>query len=179
MTAAPDALALASALSQRTELLCRGLEHGEAEILRHVTPTTAELLRWWFSDEACRVRRFNFHRGQRQAILNVIVAHEVLGSTDLAEWGKLFALNLQTCVTASKATLPHLQRAGAGRIVNIGAMGAVKAASGMGAYAASKSGVMRFTEALADEVKVMNPAEIHARVRRGVSATRQPRVRLD
>jgi NAD(P)-dependent dehydrogenase (short-subunit alcohol dehydrogenase family) len=80
----------------------------------------------------------------------------VADSADLAEWGKLFALNLQTCVTASKAALPHLQRAGAGRIVNIGAMGAVKAASGMGAYAASKSGVMRFTEALADEVKLQN-----------------------
>lgn len=80
----------------------------------------------------------------------------VADSADLAEWSKLFALNLQTCVTASKAALPHLQRAGAGRIVNIGAMGAVKAASGMGAYAASKSGVMRFTEALADEVKLQN-----------------------
>jgi len=71
-------------------------------------------------------------------------------SADLAEWTALQAMNLQTCVTASKAVLPHLQRAGAGRIVNVGAMGAVKGASGMGAYAASKAGVMRFTEALAD-----------------------------
>lgn len=75
-------------------------------------------------------------------------------SEDLGEWSTLFAMNLQTCVTASKAVLPHLRRSGAGRIVNIGAMGAVKGASGMGAYAASKAGVMRFTEALADEVKL-------------------------
>ncbi len=75
------------------------------------------------------------------------------GSEDLSEWSSMHAINLQTCVTAAKAALPHLQRAGAGRIVNVGAMGAVKGASGMGAYAASKAGVMRFTESLADEVK--------------------------
>lgn len=80
----------------------------------------------------------------------------VADSTDLQEWNTLFAMNLQTCVTASKAALPHLQRAGGGRIVNIGAMAANKAASGMGAYAASKAGVMRFTEALADELKLQD-----------------------
>jgi NAD(P)-dependent dehydrogenase (short-subunit alcohol dehydrogenase family) len=73
-------------------------------------------------------------------------------SGDLAEWGALQAMNLQTCVTASKAALAWLRGPG-GRIVNIGAMGAVKGTRGMGAYAASKAGVMRFTEALADEVK--------------------------
>jgi NAD(P)-dependent dehydrogenase (short-subunit alcohol dehydrogenase family) len=77
-------------------------------------------------------------------------------SEDLAEWTALQSINLQTCVTACKAVLPHLQQAGAGRIVNIGAMGALKGASGMGAYAASKAGVMRFTEALADELKLQD-----------------------
>jgi NAD(P)-dependent dehydrogenase (short-subunit alcohol dehydrogenase family) len=41
----------------------------------------------------------------------------------------------------------------AGRIINVGAIGALQAASGMGAYAASKSGVHRLTEALAAELK--------------------------
>jgi NAD(P)-dependent dehydrogenase (short-subunit alcohol dehydrogenase family) len=77
-------------------------------------------------------------------------------SEDLGEWTALQAINLRTCVTACKAVLPHLQQAGAGRIVNIGAMGALKGASGMGAYAASKAGVMRFTEALADELKLQD-----------------------
>ncbi len=97
------------------------------------------------------------HFGRIDALANIAGGFRwqtLADSEDLAEWTALNAINLQTCVTASKAALPWLQRAGAGRIVNVGAMGAVKGASGMGAYAASKAGVMRFTEALADEVKL-------------------------
>jgi NAD(P)-dependent dehydrogenase (short-subunit alcohol dehydrogenase family) len=75
-------------------------------------------------------------------------------SDDLAEWEFLFRTNVLTCVTASRAVLPHLHARGRGRIVNVGALAAQKAAAGMGAYAASKSGVARFTEALADELKL-------------------------
>ncbi len=77
-------------------------------------------------------------------------------SEDLAEWEHMFRTNLMTCATACKAVLDHLQRNGGGRIVNIGAGAANKAASGMGAYAASKAGVARLTEALADELKSAN-----------------------
>jgi len=85
MSAHDDQLALAAALTQRTKQLCLGIDHGEAEILELVTPVTAELLRWWFGEDACQSRTFNFHAGQRQAILNTIVAHEVLDSPDLAD----------------------------------------------------------------------------------------------
>ena len=85
MTTPDNQLALAAALTQRTKQLCLGIEHGEAEILELVTPVTAELLRWWFAEDACQSRAFNFHAGQRQAILNTIVAHEVLDSPDLAD----------------------------------------------------------------------------------------------
>ena len=60
-------------------------------------------------------------------------------------------MNLRSAVAASQALLPHLDAGG--RIVNIGALAALKAARGMGAYAASKAGVMRFTEALAEELQ--------------------------
>ncbi|HEX7917212.1 DEAD/DEAH box helicase family protein [Rudaea sp.] len=82
---ADDQLALAKALTRRAEQLYIGLEHGDAEILDLVTPATADLLRWWFGEDACQSRRLNFHAGQRQAILNTIVAHEVLDSPDLAD----------------------------------------------------------------------------------------------
>ncbi len=56
-------------------------------------------------------------------------------------------------MAASKAALPHLLKHGNGRIVNVGAASALKAGAGVGAYTASKAGVMRMTEALAEELK--------------------------
>ena len=46
--------------------------------------------------------------------------------------------------------------AGRGSIVNIGAGAAGRAKAGMGAYTASKAGVQRLTEALAEELKDRN-----------------------
>ena len=80
-------------------------------------------------------------------------AWETLADGSLATWDRLYAMNLRSAVAASQAVLPHLSDDGRGRIVNIAAQAAVKAAAGMGAYAASKAGVMRFTEALAEELK--------------------------
>ena len=65
----------------------------------------------------------------------------------------MYKLNLRTAVVACQAALPYLLRSANGRIVNVGAMGAQKASSGMGPYAASKAGVAQLTEALADELK--------------------------
>ena len=65
----------------------------------------------------------------------------------------MHALNLKTALNASRAALPWLKRSDEGRIVNVGANGALKAAAGMGAYAASKAGVHRLTESLAEELK--------------------------
>ena len=76
-------LPLAAGLTTKTNAVCIGLEDGVADLLDLVTPTTAELLKWWFQADYCAMRSFNFHAGQRQAILNVIYAHEVLGITSL------------------------------------------------------------------------------------------------
>ena len=50
------------------------------------------------------------------------------------------------------AALPWLMKSDAGRIVNVGAAGALKSDMGMGAYAASKAGVARLTESLSREL---------------------------
>lgn len=49
------------------------------EMLEKVTPTTASLLNYWFGEGFCNERERNFHEGQRQAILNIIYLHEVMG----------------------------------------------------------------------------------------------------
>ena len=77
---------------------------------------------------------------------------ETIADGKLETWDFLYAINLKTAVCACKAALPHLL-ARQGRIINVGAGAAVKAGLGMGAYAASKAGVARFTEALAEELK--------------------------
>ena len=68
-------------------------------------------------------------------------------------WHSLFLMNVQTAANASRAAIPHLKRSAAGRIVNVGANAALKAALGMGAYAASKAGVHALTQSLAEELK--------------------------
>jgi NAD(P)-dependent dehydrogenase (short-subunit alcohol dehydrogenase family) len=79
-------------------------------------------------------------------------AWETLEGGSIDTWARMQAMNLTSNATITKLALPLLRNSAAGRIVNIGAGGAVKAAMGMGAYAASKSGVHRLTEALAEEL---------------------------
>lgn len=94
------------------------------------------------------------HFGRLDALLNIaggFVWSPVESDGD--EFDRMHALNVKTTLNASRAALPHLKASSEGRIVNIGANGAIKAGHGMGAYAASKAGVHRLTEALAEELK--------------------------
>jgi NAD(P)-dependent dehydrogenase (short-subunit alcohol dehydrogenase family) len=70
-----------------------------------------------------------------------------------ASWEAMYAINLKTVVVSCQAALFYLPQTGGGRIVNVGSLSAVKAGAGMGAYAASKAGVAKLTEALAEELK--------------------------
>jgi NAD(P)-dependent dehydrogenase (short-subunit alcohol dehydrogenase family) len=67
-------------------------------------------------------------------------------------WDFMYTVNLKTALCAVQAALPHFG-SGGGRIINVGAGAAAKAGKGMGAYAASKAGVAKLTEALAEELK--------------------------
>lgn len=79
-------------------------------------------------------------------------AWETLMDGDIETWVRMQSMNLMTAATVTKIALPLLLSVPDARIINIGAGAAVRATSGMGAYAASKSGVHRMTEALADEL---------------------------
>jgi NAD(P)-dependent dehydrogenase (short-subunit alcohol dehydrogenase family) len=73
---------------------------------------------------------------------------------DVEGWDAMFAVNLKTAVVSIKAALPRLLESPAGRIINVGAGAAARpAGAGMGAYAASKAGVHKLTESLAEELK--------------------------
>ena len=93
--------------------------------------------------------------GRLDALINIAggFAWEKGEGGDAASWDRLFAINLKTALHASQPAIPHLLASGAGRIVNVGAISAVKAAAGMGPYAASKGAVHRLTESMAEELK--------------------------
>lgn len=71
---------------------------------------------------------------------------------DVATWQRMFAMNVLSAATMTKAALPELMAATAGRVINIGAASAIRADAGMGPYGAAKSGVHRLTESLAAEL---------------------------
>lgn len=94
--------------------------------------------------------------GRLDALLNIAGGFqwETVADGNDDSWDRMYALNLKTALNACRAALPYLLESGAGRIVNVGAQSALHAASGMGPYAASKSGVHRLTESLANELKL-------------------------
>lgn len=80
---------------------------------------------------------------------------QTLADGEPNSWEKMFRINVVTASNACRAALPALIKA-AGKIVNIGAAGATKAGAGFGPYAASKAGVAKLTESLAEECKTQN-----------------------
>ena len=95
------------------------------------------------------------HFGRLDALINIAggFTFETVADGDPRSWQRMYALNVMTALNASRAAIPQLVASGSGRIITIGAMGALQAGNGMGAYAASKAGVHRLTEALAAELK--------------------------
>jgi 3-oxoacyl-[acyl-carrier protein] reductase len=93
--------------------------------------------------------------GRIDVLINIAGAFkfETVAEGDSKSWETMHRLNLLTALNTSRAAIPHLVKSHAGRIVNIGAIGALEAASGMGPYAASKAGVHKLTETLAAERK--------------------------
>ena len=93
--------------------------------------------------------------GRIDVLINIAGAFkfETIADGDTESWETMHRLNLLTALNMSRAAIPHLITSNAGRIVNIGAIGALDAGSGMGAYAASKAGVHKLTQSLAAELK--------------------------
>ncbi len=66
-----------------------------------------------------------------------------------ADWAALVSVNLTGAFLVAKAALPHLLAAGGGAVVSVASVAALRAASGMGGYAATKAGLVMLTQSLA------------------------------
>ena len=133
-----------------------GVDHAQAQA--PASPTLLELGGVDLTDAAQATKAIDAaakHFGKLDALINIAggFAFETVAEGDPKTWQRMYALNVTTALNASRAAIPHLLSSSAARIVNIGAFGALLAGAGMGAYAASKSGVHRLTEALAAEHK--------------------------
>jgi 3-oxoacyl-[acyl-carrier protein] reductase len=133
-----------------------GVDYGTSQIA--ATPDRIEFGGVDLSDAAQAKKAIDAvasHFGRLDALVNIAggFAFETVAEGDPKTWQRMHALNLLTALNASRSAIPHLTASPSARIVNVGAMGALQAGSGMGAYAASKAGVHRLTEALAAEWK--------------------------
>jgi meso-butanediol dehydrogenase/(S,S)-butanediol dehydrogenase/diacetyl reductase len=72
------------------------------------------------------------------------------GVADLspADWSAMVSVNLTGAFLVARAALPHL-RAGRGAVVSVASVAALRAAGGMGGYAATKAGLAMLTQSLA------------------------------
>ena len=68
---------------------------------------------------------------------------------ELAEWHEVLETNLTSAFICSQTAYPEMQKAGGGKLINIGSMLSIFGASFAVPYAASKGGIVQMTKALA------------------------------
>jgi 3-oxoacyl-[acyl-carrier protein] reductase len=73
--------------------------------------------------------------------------------TSESEWDRILDVNLKGAFLVSRAFLPAMRAAGAGRLVTIASISATLGTAGLAAYCASKWGVLGFTKSLAEELR--------------------------
>lgn len=72
---------------------------------------------------------------------------------DDASFQNMMEMNLNSAFYVLRATIPHMRRAGGGRIITIGSRAAENPGPGVGAYSASKSALVSLTRTVALENK--------------------------
>jgi NAD(P)-dependent dehydrogenase (short-subunit alcohol dehydrogenase family) len=76
-----------------------------------------------------------------------------VAETDDATWEQMRDLNLTSAFYVLRATIPHLRKSGAGRIVAIGSLAAVEPHAGLAAYVTFKSALVSLVRTVALENK--------------------------
>ena len=73
-------------------------------------------------------------------------------SVRVEDWDKVINTNLRGTFLFTRAVLPQMLKQKSGNIINVGSIDGLRGRANGAAYAASKAGVVCFTESLADEV---------------------------
>ena len=105
------------------------------------------------SEASCRALIDN--AAERHGRLDILVNNagtnirKVPDILKLEEWHAVMDTNLTSAFVCSHAAYPHMKKTGRGKIINIGSMMSIFAASFSPAYAASKGGIVQFARACA------------------------------
>jgi len=96
--------------------------------------------------------------GKIDILINIVggFLYKELKDTTVEEFNKMVNMNLKSCFICTKSVISEMINNKSGKIVNIAAKPAIKGTAGMSVYGAAKSGVVRITESLAEEVKEYN-----------------------
>jgi NAD(P)-dependent dehydrogenase (short-subunit alcohol dehydrogenase family) len=123
------------------DALCRRVDLADPASI--AAAVDAAIARFGRIDALCNLAG-GFHMGEK--------VHELPAD----KWNFMMELNAGSVLRMSQAVVPHMLKAGGGRIVNIGAFSALSGKAEMGAYVASKSAVIRLTESMAAELRPRN-----------------------
>jgi NAD(P)-dependent dehydrogenase (short-subunit alcohol dehydrogenase family) len=91
-------------------------------------------------------------------------------SADEGLWDKILDTNTKGFFRVCKAVVPHMEKQGSGKIINMASIAGLRPSPGMGIYGVSKAAVIMFTQVLAME---LGPANIQVNaIAPGVIKTR-------
>jgi NAD(P)-dependent dehydrogenase (short-subunit alcohol dehydrogenase family) len=124
------------------------LEPGE-----HVSTVVADLTD---PDDVARAVRATEGEAPLKALVNLVggfAAGQPVATTPLADFERLFALNLRPTYLVTQAALPRLAANGGGAIVCVGSSAALHPFAGAAGYVASKAAVIAFAKVVAEEGK--------------------------
>ncbi len=96
------------------------------------------------------------HYGRIDVLVNTVGGYRAgtpVHETPIETMEFLMDLNARTTFLSCQAAVPHMLKAGSGKIINIGARQGTKGLANSGVYAMSKSAVLRLTESLSTELK--------------------------
>jgi len=133
--------------------IARKIESGPGK-QGHFVAVAADLSR---SDSAAKIIDDIVARFGRIDLLAHLVGGFAGGKTvaemDDATFQNMLDVNLNSAFHVLRATIPHMRRARAGRIVTIGSRAAESPGAGVGAYSASKAALVSLTRTVAIENK--------------------------
>jgi 3-oxoacyl-[acyl-carrier protein] reductase len=99
----------------------------------------------------------------RQGKIDVLVnnaaitpAYETILEDNLENWRKTIAVNLEAVYMGSKLVAPHMVACKSGRIISIASVQGFASSGDVGAYNASKGGIIAFTKSMAVELGLYN-----------------------